>query len=388
MINEHDKRKLNQRAPAQLREASVVDPPLNDEGWLRVEIDGQRGGVQECPWVTPFQGVPEEGDAAAVIESDGGNFWALWWPQNGQQPGSTGGSGEQWYLGSTVPDVAVGEVGDLWLRTTTGDYWEKTAPELWSLRGNLTGPAGPQGIQGTTGPTGPQGVQGAIGPTGPEGPQGIQGVKGDTGLTGATGATGPEGPEGPAGPTGPKGDTGDTGPQGPAGVGLPVGAITEYGGSSVPSGGFLFCDGSLKDKTTYAALFAVIGHSFNLGVDPGANQFRLPPLNGRSPIGVGTSDAAGATAKALGSKYGEEKHTLLAAESGLPAGGRVYNNPNAGQTFGPTQAASINGQIVLGSGASLTIRYSDQYIVTAAMDATTAHNNLGPTVGVNYIIKT
>jgi hypothetical protein len=76
VLNDHERERLNQRVPSQLMEATVLDPPLSEEGWLRVEVDAQPGVVQLCPW--PDNGaVPSSGDAAAVMESDHGNYWVL-----------------------------------------------------------------------------------------------------------------------------------------------------------------------------------------------------------------------------------------------------------------------------------------------------------------------
>lgn len=114
--------------------------------------------------------------------------------------GVQGTPGEKWFTGAGAPPGATGAVADWWLDSANGDYYEKTAPSAWTLRGNLRGATGPTGPQGTTG------SQGSIGNTGPQGPQGT------------TGATGSQGIQGPIGNTGPTGATGSQGPQGIAGV--------------------------------------------------------------------------------------------------------------------------------------------------------------------------
>jgi len=40
-LSDTERRQLTQRSPAQLREATVLDPPLDDDGFLRVEIDNE-----------------------------------------------------------------------------------------------------------------------------------------------------------------------------------------------------------------------------------------------------------------------------------------------------------------------------------------------------------
>src|SRR5262245_3530576 len=107
------RKQMEQRAPAQLLEGTVLAPPLNSEGFLRIEVDGQPGVVQTCPW--PYSGIDAlPGDAVAVEVSDGGNYWAHWWPQNGQTPSGGGGgtllSGEwKWTTSATNP--ASGRIG-------------------------------------------------------------------------------------------------------------------------------------------------------------------------------------------------------------------------------------------------------------------------------------
>lgn len=52
-----------------------------------------------------------------------------------------------------------------------------------------------------------------------------------------------------------------------------VGTVKAFGGSSAPDG-WLFCDGSAISRTTYAALFAVIGTTFGAG--DGTTTFNIP----------------------------------------------------------------------------------------------------------------
>lgn len=54
--------------------------------------------------------------------------------------GVPGPIGSSWYTGSTVPDAGLGSQKDFYLRTTNGDYYEKTGVSTWTLRGNLKGP--------------------------------------------------------------------------------------------------------------------------------------------------------------------------------------------------------------------------------------------------------
>jgi hypothetical protein len=69
--------------------------------------------------------------------------------------GNPGTPGEKWFTGAGAPAGATGIVGDWYLDSVNGDYYEKTASATWTLRGNLKGATGAQGIQGIQGPAGP-----------------------------------------------------------------------------------------------------------------------------------------------------------------------------------------------------------------------------------------
>lgn len=75
--------------------------------------------------------------------------------------GVPGTPGETWFTGAGAPagGLAGSVVGDWYLNSTNGDYYEKTAAAVWTLRGNLKGPQGIQGIQGPQGPAGSAVIQ-------------------------------------------------------------------------------------------------------------------------------------------------------------------------------------------------------------------------------------
>lgn len=58
---------------------------------------------------------------------------------------------------------------------------------------------------------------------------------------------------------------------------LVVGIITEFGGAAAPTG-WLLCDGAAVSRTTYAALFAVIGTGHGAG--DGSTTFNVPNIIG------------------------------------------------------------------------------------------------------------
>lgn len=54
---------------------------------------------------------------------------------------------------------------------------------------------------------------------------------------------------------------------------FPIGAMFPYGGASAPSG-WLLCTGANISRTTYAALFAIVGTTYGAG--DGSTTFGLP----------------------------------------------------------------------------------------------------------------
>jgi microcystin-dependent protein len=84
-----------------------------------------------------------------------------------------------------------------------------------------------------------------------------------------------------------------------------TGIIAPYGGTTAPTG-WLLCDGTAVDRTTYATLFAVIGTTYGAG--NGSTTFNLPDMRGRFPLGK----AASGTGSTLGSSGGDldHEHTL------------------------------------------------------------------------------
>ncbi len=147
-----------------------------------------------------------------------------------------------------------------------------------------------------------------------------------------------------------------------------TGEIIFYGSTTAPAG-FLPCDGTAVSRTTYAALFAIIGTSF--GVGDGSTTFNLPDMRGRTIIGAGTG--SGLTARTVGQSGGEETHQLTSTE--MPA----HTHSAARGSFlelggsGPQYGVGISGQ-------------SDA--ATSSSGGNGSHNNMQPWVCCSYMIKT
>lgn len=115
---------------------------------------------------------------------------------------------------------------------------------------------------------------------------------------------------------------------------VPVGGIIPYAGFNEPNvldegGMWVFANGQLIDRTTYAKFYGLVGHAYNGNVDPGSNKVRVPDKRGRVSVGAddmgGTQGAAGRipnSNRLLGQNGGEERHTLTATE--MPKHGHPF----------------------------------------------------------------
>jgi microcystin-dependent protein len=155
---------------------------------------------------------------------------------------------------------------------------------------------------------------------------------------------------------------------------LPPGLVAPYAGTTAPTG-WLLCYGQTVSQATYAALYAILGTTY--GSDAGGN-FTLPDLRGRVVAGQDdmggssanrlTDQSGGLNGDTLGDTGGAETHTLTNAE--LPASSISSGNYDPGGTNGRfTKVSSVDG-----SG-------------NATGGSGSAHNNVQPTIILNYIIK-
>ena len=158
---------------------------------------------------------------------------------------------------------------------------------------------------------------------------------------------------------------------------VPAGSVMPYAGSTAPSG-WLLSYGQAISRSTYATLFAAIGTTY--GVGDGATTFNVPDLRGRLVAGQddmgGTSadrltgQSGGVNGDTLGASGGAETHTLTPGE--LPTAATYQRQTSNG------------GQ---GGVSSSGLAQNPAYIpLVGANDE--AHNNVQPTIILNYIIKT
>lgn len=144
---------------------------------------------------------------------------------------------------------------------------------------------------------------------------------------------------------------------------IPTGIQLPYGGASPPTG-FLLCDGSNVSRTTYSALFSVVGTTYGAG--DGSTTFTLPDKRGRGSIGSGTG--SGLTARTRGSKIGTENETAP-----LPAHTHTYSS-----------TSNVGGGGFLAGGGEKP----DTTKTTSSSGAGGTHNNMQPSEVDLWIIKT
>jgi microcystin-dependent protein len=93
---------------------------------------------------------------------------------------------------------------------------------------------------------------------------------------------------------------------------IPVGIFADWGAAAAPPF-WLLCFGQAVSRTTYAALFAIIGTLYGSG--DGATTFNLPDLRGRAPYGK--DDMGGVAANRITVAGGNFDGTVLGANGGL-----------------------------------------------------------------------
>jgi microcystin-dependent protein len=220
---------------------------------------------------------------------------------------------------------------------------------------------------------------------------------------------------------------------------VPSGGLMPFAGITAPLG-WLLCFGQTLSRTTYPDLFAVVGTTYNTGGEAGT-VFRLPDLRGRTVAGIdnmgGTDAGRLDIANSAGTVVGSQYVTLTSSQSGVPAHshpntltsntvasdghshagqgslnaaiGATNGDPSrigyiAGTVAGPgTATYSITGGSLLtntgnfnhytpvygstgGNSGSTTVGITNNQ--NTAANASSAHNNMQPTIILNYIIKT
>ena len=168
---------------------------------------------------------------------------------------------------------------------------------------------------------------------------------------------------------------------------LPSGTVVPFAGTSAPTG-YLLAQGQAVSRSTYSDLFSAIGTTYGTG--DGSSTFNLPDLRGR--VVAGKDDMGGSSANrltdqtgglngdTLGDTGGSETHTLTEAQ--LAA--HTHGAGSYTAAF-PSGNNSSGGQGNTGSNTTTNLTVSG---TSGSTGSGSAHNNVQPTIILNYIIKT
>jgi len=152
----------------------------------------------------------------------------------------------------------------------------------------------------------------------------------------------------------------DTGLQTAIATSAPTGSVTMWTTSSAPAG-YLICNGQAVSRTTYAALFAVIGGTFGTG--DGSTTFNLPDLRGLFVRGLDNGRGID-SGRALGSYQDSDNkshnhgvndpgHVHGGVQNGTASTGRStsVDQPPAVFSYGNTWAAATGIWLSASGGA-------------------------------------
>jgi microcystin-dependent protein len=169
--------------------------------------------------------------------------------------------------------------------------------------------------------------------------------------------------------------------------GIPTATIVPWSDSSIPTG-FLECNGAAVSRSTYSALFAIIGTTYGAG--DGSTTFDLPDLQdnvavSKSPTKTLASTGGANTVTATGNVGGATANATLTSDQlashSHPGGGTPTGRPgepNANAPF-PYTAGNTTGNQGNDQG------HSHNMSANFTGDATSV---VQPYLTVVYIIKT
>jgi microcystin-dependent protein len=208
-------------------------------------------------------------------------------------------------------------------------------------------------------------------------------------------------------------------------VANPTGAVIAFAGSSAPTG-WLLCGGQEVAISSNGALYAVIGTTYgsltNGSGGAGTTHFRVPDLRGRTVAGIdnmggvdaGRLDIANSSGTVVGTQYvtltsaempshthtqnshnhtqdshnhSQNAHTHAEVYNGAPTGGGLNGSVIA---YGTTNDLQMRGVTISSTTATNIATTATNQANTATNQNTGgggAHNNMQPTMVLNYIIK-
>jgi microcystin-dependent protein len=186
---------------------------------------------------------------------------------------------------------------------------------------------------------------------------------------------------------------------------IPLAGGLDYWGTTAPNSSFVFPFGQAISRTTYSALFALMGTTF--GVGDGSTTFNLPDRRGR--VSAGKDDMGGSSANrltaaddglngdTLGAAGGGETQVLVTANlpaytptgslsgitstaTGIPSGQSLSSAPVTGGSRNVSDWGA--GTATIGQ-----ITSTGTFVGVAQGGTSTAFGIVQPTIICNYIIR-
>jgi microcystin-dependent protein len=179
---------------------------------------------------------------------------------------------------------------------------------------------------------------------------------------------------------------------GPSPYLIPLGAMIDYFGTSSPNSSLALPFGQAISRTTYAALFALIGTTY--GVGDGSTTFNLPDLRGR--VSPGADNMGGTAAGRLTTA------TMSGSGVGATGGAETETAPLPAHSHGVNDPSHVHGIQLIGNVGSLAFPAagtSNSELQASTLSATTGisiqsagsgmgvHPNVQPALLVNKLLR-
>ena len=158
-----------------------------------------------------------------------------------------------------------------------------------------------------------------------------------------------------------------------------IAEIKIFGGNFAPRR-YAFCNGQLISIVQNTALFSLVGTTYG---GNGTNNFAIPDLQGRAPMGP--QQGPGLTSRVPGEKSGEANVTL--ASNQLPAHSHtVVSVAKAIEATADRANASGNILAPTADASYATGASNASMSPTASTGGGQAHNNMQPYLALSFII--
>lgn len=158
-----------------------------------------------------------------------------------------------------------------------------------------------------------------------------------------------------------------------------IGSIQMWPTVTAPTG-YLLCTGTAVSRSTYSALFAVVGTTF--GVGDGTTTFNLPNYSDRMPIGSGTIGALAATGGSKDAIVVNHTHTATVTDSGHNHA--LVPNGNSGS---PGSGNNFVGSNFTGVAQTTATATTGITVANSSTGSSGTNANLPPYLSINFIIK-